>query len=148
MYTIYGWMHGGSFAAIIQKWRKGRLLYGITLGAQPKGMQRNIDQSKFKCGLCTLRVNENFKHVLFECNELEETRQIEWRQVLISMPQGMRISMQSGDMSSELPGLLVSSLGGAYIREWDGIYMTLLDFVCRMYTKRSNMYDVLLASTG
>ena len=150
MYTIYGWMHGGSFAAIIQKWRKkASYCMALHLGAQPKGMQRNIDQSKFKCGLCTLRVNENFKHVLFECNELDETRQIEWRKVLTSMPEGMRIGMQSGDMPSELaPGLLVSCSGGAYIREWDGIYMTSLDFVCRMYTKRSNMHDVLLASTG
>ena len=121
--------------------KKTSYCMALHLGAQPKGMQRNIDQSKFKCGLCTLRVNENFKH--------KHVRQIEWRKVLISMPQGMRISMQSGDMPSELaPGLLVSCLGGAYIREWDGIYMTLLDFVCRMYTKRSNMYDVLLASTG
>ena len=128
--------------------KKASYCMALHLDAQPKGMQRNIDQSKFKCGLCTLRVNENFKHVLFECNELEETRQIKWRKVLISMPQGMKISMQSGDMPSELaPGLLVSCLGGAYIREWDGIYMTLLDFVCRMYTKRSDMYDVLLAST-
>ena len=121
----------------------------LHLGAQPKGMQRNIDQSKFKCGSCTLRVNKNFKHALFECNELGETRRMEWRKVLISMPQGMRISMQSGDMPSELaPGLLVSCLGVAYIREWQGVYMTLLDFVCMMFTKRYNMYDVLQASTG
>ena len=143
-------MHGGSFAAIIQKLRKMQaIVWHYIRVRKTKGTQRNIDQSKFKCGLCTLRVNENFKQVLFECNELEETRQIEWRKVLINMPQGMRNSMRSGDMPSELaPGLLVSCLGGTYIRQWSGIYMTLLDFVCRMYTKRSNMYDVLLASTG
>ena len=143
-------MHGGSFAAIIQKLRKMQaIVWHYIRVRKTKGTQRNIDQSKFKCGLCTLRVNENFKHVLFECNELEETRQIEWRKVLINMPQGMRNSMRSGDMPSELaPGLLVSCLGGTYIRQWSGIYMTLLDFVCRMYTKRSDMYDVLLASTG
>ena len=146
MYTIYGWMHGGSFAAIIQKWRKRQAIVWHYIWVHNRKACRGISTSlKFKCGLCTLKVNENFKHVSFECNELEETRQIEWRKVLISMPQGMRISMQSGDMPSELaPGLLVSCLGGAYIREWDGIYMTLLDFVCRMYTKRSNMFDVLL----
>ena len=150
MYTIYELMHGGSFAAIIQKWRKMQAIVWHYIWVRNRKACRGISTSlKFKCGLSTLRVNENFKHVLFECNELEETRQIKWRKVLISMPQGMRISMQSGDMPSELaPGLLVSCLGGAYIREWDGIYMTLLDFVCRMYTKRSNMYDVLLASTG
>ena len=128
---------------------KGKLLYGITFGGATENMQRNIDQSNCKCGLCTLRVNESFKHVLFDCNELEETRQIEWREVLISMPQGKRNSIRFEDIPSEFaPSLLVSCLGGTYIKVWDGIYMTLLDFVCKMYTKRSNMYDILQASTG
>ena len=63
--------------------KKASYCMALHLGAQPKGMQRNIDKSKFKCGLCTLRVNENFKHILFECNEQEETNQIAWRKVLI-----------------------------------------------------------------
>ena len=151
---VYGkYVHGIQMVKVSKRSSKydpkGRLLYGITFGAQPESTERNIDQSRFKCGVCTLRIHENCKHVLFECNEPGETHQIGWLEVLISTPQGMRNSMRSGDMLSELaPGLLVSCVGCTYIREWKGIYMTSLDFASRLYAKRIIMYDDLLASIG
>ena len=104
-------------------------------------MQRNLNRLEYQCGLCEMRKKENLIRVLFHCPKLDNMRTKVWGRLLSSMPPGM---MQDMCMSERTLTILMSGLGGTYVREWDIVYANIALFVWRMYRHRKEMYDEMM----
>ena len=109
----------------------------VLLGTQPKQMQRFQDSTYMICQLCKACVHESAQHVLFYCSELEAVRRDAWDRVKSTMPKGMVNSLHNPNDTIKL---MLSGLGGNYIREWYDIYKAFAQYVYSIYKTRPELY--------
>ena len=119
--------------------KKVSSVVAVLMGTQPSGLQRN--HGIRCCGLCGTE-NESTIHVLFDCNKLRECRSQMWNNVTESMPEGLKLEMDSRD-NTEKAIMLLSGFGQSFIHEWTQLYSNSARFVHTMYKKRSQLYDEL-----
>ena len=120
---------------------KASALIAVLMGVQPRTMQRNLDGKSRGCGLCMRRIEETCVHVLFECEALNRVRNDSWGKLLGVMPPAMAADIEHKSKSTAA-GILLSGLGGKYLKEWDGIYKGILELVWKIYLERCRQYDL------
>ena len=109
-------------------------------GTQPKGMQYNF--SGFPCGLCGERVQEDPRHILFECKLFSDTREVSWQQVLIRLPPGMLHEVTAMNDTMKTNFVINGPGGDTIINEWLDVYSAIICFVFGMYCMRKEKYDM------
>ena len=116
----------------------------LLCGSQPKGLQRNLDH--YKCNICIGQYTDSPVHILFECTELLNVRDLMWNKVISCMPVGMAndISLLN---SREKYILIISGMKCTrFIQEWSEIFKNIAFFVHTVYSERKRKYDELAGS--
>ena len=112
----------------------------IVMGAQLRGIQHNLEVSI--CGLCNLNVKETPHHILFKC-EAEEyliVRTTLWNRVTEKMPYALKQSVYHMTVE-ENSKLILTCLGGSFIKEWTELYTSISIFISKMYITRDIIYQ-------
>ena len=92
-----------------------------------------------QCPLCG-EGEENVTHMLFICDGLSNARIKLWSEMENILPKAM-IEEIDNLHSPEKSVFIFSGFLSAYVKEWDVLYGSVLDFVTAMYRVRVNMEE-------
>ena len=112
----------------------------VLMGNQPKGFQCNF-RNKF-CSMCPNRQLDSPKHILFECDALSNLRSTKLRELIDSMPEGMKYSFDDLHTDDKIVFLLSGLHCKSFIKEWEDILIKICEFVYDIYHERKNIYDL------
>ena len=121
---------------------KASAVVALLCGAQPKQLQRNLNSCKSECGLCKSKEKDDFNHVFINCPNTVDARNTFWSQIYDPMPQTMRTDLQELGKKKAIE-ILLSGLGQSYIREWDTIYVNIVNQTWEIYENRALEFDKL-----
>ena len=86
-------------------------------------------------------------HLLFECPQFNEIRMFESNLLVLACPEAFLMSFES--LSNENKTVLImSGLGGNYVKEHEYIYTAILNYVHKLYqAKQFYMLDAVTRTT-
>ena len=99
------------------------------------------------CSSCSMMVESSPCHLLFECPQFNEIRMFESNLLVLACPEAFLMSFES--LSNENKTVLImSGLGGNYVKEHEYIYTAILNYVHKLYqAKQFYMLDAVTRTT-
>ena len=114
----------------------------ILCGSQPNGYGVNFG-SRVRCQICCDYCIETFEHIIFDCMELREVRNVLLTELLEAMPPAMRESFTGLNNLQRLV-FIISGLGSdVYIKEWQEVYLKASRLIHIMFRERANRYNMI-----
>ncbi len=92
-----------------------------------------------QCQICN-RAEDSVDHMLFICPGMVALRETMWQTVIGTMPTAMAADLEVMNSYQKVVFIL-SGLKSSYILEWNEIYVSLVKFVCAMYTSAMTLRE-------
>ena len=94
------------------------------------------------CSVCTKYCCNSATHVLFECDICDHIREDLWSNVLTASPAPLAEELMEMN-SYECTRFILNGMNCKYVPEWKDLYISLCNFVYKMYTHYSSASNML-----
>ena len=91
------------------------------------------------CFNCSMFVNDSIEHMLFECDTLQDTREILWNDVINACPSVIFRQQLEAMEPWRRATYLISCLNYSYVVKWDKLINRILCFIHAMYEKKRSL---------